>query len=86
MASSNVKSYSIKISTVDDVKTFVAIASKYACRATIESGRYIVDAKSIMGVLSLDVSKPVTLVLEKSKNGVDDRDEFYKAIEKFICS
>lgn len=85
MVNSNAKTYSIKISTVEDVKNFVTTASNFACRATIESGIYIVDAKSIMGVLSLDVSKPVTLVLEESKNGIDDRDKFYEAIKKFIC-
>lgn len=47
----NSKSYTISIPTINDVKEFVTIVNNFACNATIESGRYIVDAKSIMGIL-----------------------------------
>ena len=80
----NSKSYTISIPTINDVKEFVTIVNNFACNATIKSGRYIVDAKSIMGMFSLDVSKPLTLMLDIGYNGIDDRDELYEAIEKFV--
>ena len=70
------------------VKEFVNIAAEYTCDATIENGRYAIDAKSILGVFSLDVTKPLTLVLETPSriynNKVDDRNDFIEAIRKFI--
>ena len=80
----NSKSYTISIPTINDVKEFVTIVNNFACNAIIESSRYIVDAKSIMGIFSLDVSKPLTLMLDIGYNGIDDRDELYEAIEKFV--
>lgn len=67
----------IKISTVEDVKRFVSIAQKQDCDIDIQSGtRYIVDAKSIMGLFSLNLAKEVVLVVHESnpfkKRSVED--------------
>ena len=51
----------IILDNVDKVKAFVVTVSKYPGDATLTSGRYVVDAKSIMGIFSLDLSKPLIL-------------------------
>ena len=53
--------FNISISSTEDVKTFVNLMCKYDFDIDLVSGRYVVDAKSIMGIFSLDLSKPVTL-------------------------
>lgn len=80
----NVITKNILIPTINDVKEFVTIVGKFACNATLKSGRYIIDAKSIMGVFSLDITKPIQLDLEVGDNGKDDRGIMVTAIEKFI--
>ena len=64
----------IKIMTVENVKKFVNIAQKQECDIDIKSGnRYVIDAKSIMGIFSLDLSKPLTLVIhEEDENKKHD--------------
>lgn len=54
----------IKLNSVNDVRDFVEFAMKHTEDITLESGRHKVDAKSIMGVFSLDLSKPITLIIE----------------------
>ena len=51
----------ILLNTVEKIKEFVSITTKYNCDFDIASGRYVVDGKSIMGIFALDVSKPHTL-------------------------
>ena len=46
------------------VKAFVVTVSKYPGDATLTSGRYVVDAKSIMGIFSLALNKPVAFSYE----------------------
>ena len=50
----------ILLDTVDKVKDFVQQTLKFMRESEVSSGRYVVNAKSIIGVLSLDLSKPVT--------------------------
>ncbi len=49
----------VALSSINDVKDFVNVVSKYDCDIDLSSGRYVVDAKSIMGIFSLDLSKPI---------------------------
>ena len=51
--------FDIMLNSINDVKNFVNIVSKYDCDIDLTSGRYVVDAKSIMGIFSLDLSKPI---------------------------
>ena len=51
--------FKIMLSSINDVKDFVNIVSKYDFDVDLVSGRYVVDAKSIMGIFSLDLSKPI---------------------------
>lgn len=55
------KTMKIKLSTIEDVKQFVNTASMIDFEADLVSGRYIVDAKSIMGIFSLDLAKEIEL-------------------------
>ena len=55
------KTVDIKLSSIEDVRNFVNIVSKYNIDIDLMSGRYVVDAKSIMGIFSLDLLKPIKL-------------------------
>ena len=55
------KKMKISLSSIEDVKEFVALTNSYSFDSDLVSGRYAVDAKSIMGIFSLDLSKPITL-------------------------
>lgn len=58
------KEIKLNLNKIESVKKFVNIVSRYDVDATIKSGRYIIDAKSIMGLFSLDLSKPVILLVD----------------------
>jgi len=53
--------FKINLRSIDDVKTFVTATSLMGCDIDVLSGRYLVDAKSIMGLFSLDLSRSVTV-------------------------
>ena len=55
------KTVSISLSSIDKVKAFVNLISKQNGEFDLVSDRYVIDAKSIMGIFSLNLSKPLTL-------------------------
>ena len=55
------KSVKISLSTIDKVKSFVNEIGQFNSDFDLVSGRYVIDAKSIMGIFSLDLSKPIDL-------------------------
>ena len=55
------KSVPIKLSYAEEVKAFVNAVNRYPYDMDLRSGRHVVDAKSILGIFSLDLSKPITL-------------------------
>jgi phosphotransferase system HPr-like phosphotransfer protein len=55
------KTLKISLNSIDKVKAFVNEISKFECDFDLVSGRYVIDAKSIMGIFSLDLSKPINL-------------------------
>ena len=55
------KTAKISLNSIDKVKAFVNEISKFDCDFDLESGRYVIDAKSIMGIFSTDLSKPVNV-------------------------
>lgn len=57
----------ITLRSIEDVKEFVNTVSKIEGDATLSGGRYIVDAKSIMGIFSLDLTKQLKLDIEEWK-------------------
>lgn len=55
------KTLQISLNSIDKVKNFVNDINRFNCDFDLVSGRYVIDAKSIMGIFSLDLSKPLTL-------------------------
>ncbi|MDO4789073.1 MAG: HPr family phosphocarrier protein [Johnsonella sp.] len=55
------KTVRISLNSIDKVKSFVNDLSKFDTDFDLVSGRYVIDAKSIMGIFSLDLSKPIDL-------------------------
>lgn len=53
--------YYVDLSKFERVKRFVELTSNKSCSCVLKSGKYIVDAKSILGIYSLDLSHPVIL-------------------------
>ncbi len=53
------KTMNIFLGTIEGVKKFVNAVCKLDCDVDIVSGRYVIDAKSIMGIFSIDLSEPV---------------------------
>ncbi len=53
------KTFDVVLKSITDVKNFVNIVNKYDFEIDLISGRYVVDAKSIMGIFSLDLGKPI---------------------------
>ena len=72
----------IMLSGVEAVKNFVTLTNQYDFPINLATEKYTIDAKSIMGVFSLDLSKPLTLQIE-SKNS-DRVDEFIQKIQQFV--
>ena len=73
------KTINVLLSSINDVKDFVNTVSKYDFDVDLTSGRYVVDAKSIMGIFSLDLSKPIKVEIHS-----DDCDKFLAEVDKFI--
>lgn len=55
------KTVKISLNSIDKVKSFVNDLTKFDTDFDLISGRYVIDAKSIMGIFSLDLSKPIDL-------------------------
>ena len=63
-----IKTVNISLNSIDKVKSFVNAITKFDNDFDLISGRYVIDAKSIMGIFSLDLSKPITLNIHASEN------------------
>ena len=61
------KSLKVSLSMAESVKSFVNIASKYPYDIDLRSGRFVIDAKSLLGIFSLDLSKPIVLEIYSDK-------------------
>lgn len=72
------KSVTIFLNSIDKVKSFVNLLANYDCDFDLISGRYVIDAKSIMGIFSLDLSKPIELCIHEN-NQMDEILEKLKA-------
>ena len=72
------KTTEILLSSIGDVKDFVNIVSKYNYEIDLVSGRYVVDAKSIMGIFSLDLTKRIRVEIHS-----DNCDDLMAEIARF---
>ncbi len=73
------KSVTIRLSLVENVNKFVNIVSGFPFEMDLRAGRHVVDAKSILGIFSLDLSRPITLEIY-----ADDCSELMDKIKPFI--
>ena len=65
------KTVQISLNSIDKVKSFVNTITQYEYDFDLISGRYVIDAKSIMGIFSLDLSKPIDLAIH-AENCLDE--------------
>ena len=73
------KNATLRLSLVENVNTFVNIVSRYPYDMDLRAGRHVVDAKSILGIFSLDLSKPITLEVYS-----DDCEALMEEIKPFM--
>lgn len=71
----------VSLNTVDKVKDFVKIASGFESSIDLVSGRYVIDAKSIMGIFSLDLSKPIELKIHEEGEVLSTITAAFKSFE-----
>jgi len=69
----------ISLNSIEKVKSFVSTIALFDYDFDLSSGRYVIDAKSIMGIFSLDLSKPITLTIHAESETA----EILKAIEPY---
>ena len=74
------KTVKISLNSIDAVKSFVNTVTKYESDFDLVSGRYVIDAKSIMGIFSLDLSKPIELNIHSE----EQLDEIMDNLKQFI--
>ncbi len=70
----------ISLNSIDKVKSFVNEITKFDSDFDLVSGRYVIDAKSIMGIFSLDLSKAIDLNIHAD----DNVEEIKKALAPYI--
>ena len=74
------KSVKISLNSIDKVKAFVNEVTKFDSDFDLVSGRYVIDAKSIMGIFRLDLSKPIDLNIHNDAQA----DTIVNALKPFI--
>ena len=70
----------ISLQAINDVKEFVNIVMRFDFDVDLVSGRYAIDAKSIMGIFSLDLSKPIDLNIHAE----DGAEEVLNVLKPYI--
>lgn len=75
------KTVKISLNSIDKVKAFVNDVTKFNTDFDLVSGRYVIDAKSIMGIFSLDLSKPIDLNIHAD----DNVDEIMAMLKPYLC-
>lgn len=77
------KTVKISLNSIDKVKAFVNDVTKFDTDFDLVSGRYVIDAKSIMGIFSLDLSKPIELNIHASEAEMDN---ILAALKDYVIS
>jgi len=76
------KTVKISLNSIDKVKSFVNEIARFDVDFDLVSGRYVIDAKSIMGIFSLDLSKPIDLNIHAE----NDAAEIMSVLDKYIVA
>ena len=71
----------IKLNTLNDANSLVKSIDKYNYDIDAVCGRYVIDAKSIMGIFSLDLSKPIDLNIHAD----DNVEEIMEMLKPYLC-
>ncbi|MGX8706686.1 MAG: HPr family phosphocarrier protein [bacterium] len=71
----------VRLSLAENVKRFVNIVARYALETDVRDGRYVVDGSSLPGILSLNLSKTLNVVIYG-----DDCEEMLRDLSPFIVS
>lgn len=79
----HMKQVTIKLDTIDTVKSFVKVSTDYSCDMDLICGRHTIDAKSIMGIFSLNLSLPLQLVIRCDDEA--EVDKIMKDLEPFLA-
>lgn len=74
---------SILLSSIEAVKKFVTLTNNYSFPINLATDKYKIDAKSIMGIFSLDLSKPLRIEIENDDADSNEADEFIKQLQQF---
>ena len=74
------KTVQISLNSIDKVKSFVNSITQFDFDFDLISGRYVIDAKSIMGIFSLDLSMPIELAIHSEAN----TDEILEVIKPYL--
>ena len=74
------KSVQVLLNSIEKVKGFVNNISKFDNDFELVAGRYVIDAKSVMGIFSLDLAKPICLNILAE----DNTDQIVNAIAGYI--
>lgn len=76
------KTVQISLNSIDKVKSFVNAITQFETDFDLISGRYVIDAKSIMGIFSLDLSKPIDLAVHSDSES--SMDEILEILKPYI--
>ena len=79
MGGMDMKTVKISLNSIDKVKSFVNDVTKFDTDFDLVSGRYVIDAKSIMGIFSLDLSNTIDLNIHG-----DDTDAILEVLKPYI--
>ncbi len=77
------KFFHVLLTSINDVKQFVNAACEQSSDIDIIAGRYIIDAKSIMGIFSVDLAKPIRVEVHGTE---EDGKAFYERIKQFVVT
>ncbi len=74
------KTVNIRLTMMTDhVKNFVSLVNRYPYDMDLKSGRFVVDAKSILGIFSIDLSRPIRMDIYS-----DDCDDLLEELKDYI--
>ncbi|MCC8168768.1 MAG: HPr family phosphocarrier protein [Clostridiales bacterium] len=74
----------VSLNSIGKVKSFVNAIAPFDYDFDLISGRYVIDAKSIMGIFSLDLSKPIDLTIHSADGKDEDLSEVMEALQPYV--
>lgn len=79
------KSVRISLQMASQVKRFVALVQNYPFEIDLRSDRYVVDAKSILGIFSLDLSKPIDVEIHADEKDMAECNQLIEELKQFAA-